>query len=83
MLKKCTYNSQYIAHYAQVEPTIIMLTKADMCYLRICCSKTCIEHTRRANGVSREREEVREEGVVNNTTTNYEILLPSKIFYAF
>ena len=29
MLKKCTYNSQYIAHYAQVEPTII-LTKTDM-----------------------------------------------------
>ena len=29
MLKKCTYNSQYIAHYAQVEPTI-MLTKTNM-----------------------------------------------------
>ena len=29
MLQKCTYNSQYIAHYAQVEPTI-MLTKTDM-----------------------------------------------------
>ena len=31
MLKKCTYmyNSQYSAHYAQVEPTII-LTKIDM-----------------------------------------------------
>ena len=29
MLKKCTYNSQSIAHYAQVEPTI-MLTKTDM-----------------------------------------------------
>ena len=29
MLKKCTYNSQYISHYAQVEPTII-LTKTDM-----------------------------------------------------
>ena len=29
MLNKCTYNSQYIAHYAQVEPTI-MLTKTDM-----------------------------------------------------
>ena len=29
MLNKCTYNSQYIAHYAQVEPTII-LTKTDM-----------------------------------------------------
>ena len=28
-LKKCTYNSQYIAHYAQVEPTI-MLIKTDM-----------------------------------------------------
>ena len=26
---KCTYNSQYIAHYAQVELTI-MLTKTDM-----------------------------------------------------
>ena len=23
MLKKCTFNSQYIAHYAQVEPTIV------------------------------------------------------------
>ena len=22
MLQKCTYNSQYIAHYAQVEPTM-------------------------------------------------------------
>ena len=29
MLKKCTYNSQYIAHYAQVELTI-MLTKTDI-----------------------------------------------------
>ena len=29
MLQKCTYNSQYIAHYAQVEPTI-MLTKPDI-----------------------------------------------------
>ena len=29
MLQKCTYNSQYIAHYAQVESTII-LTKIDM-----------------------------------------------------
>ena len=29
MLKKCTYNSQYVAHYAQVELTI-MLTKTDM-----------------------------------------------------
>ena len=31
MLKKCTYNSQYIAHYAQVELTII-LTKTNMRY---------------------------------------------------
>ena len=29
MLQKYTYNSQYIAHYAQVEPTI-MLIKTDM-----------------------------------------------------
>ena len=29
MLEKCTYNSQYIAHYAQVEP-IKMLTETDM-----------------------------------------------------
>ena len=29
MLKKRTYNFQYIAHYAQIEPTI-MLTKTDM-----------------------------------------------------
>jgi hypothetical protein len=31
MLKKCvyTYNSQYIAHYAQVEP-IVMLEETDM-----------------------------------------------------
>ena len=33
MLMKCTYNSQYIAHYAQFELTIIyynvMLTKTD------------------------------------------------------
>ena len=29
MLKKCTYNFQYIAHYAQVEPTI-MLTQTNM-----------------------------------------------------
>ena len=29
MLQKCTYNSQYIAHYAQVELTI-MLTKTDV-----------------------------------------------------
>ena len=29
MLNKCTYNSQYIAHYAQVELTI-MLTKTNM-----------------------------------------------------
>ena len=29
MLRKCTHNSQYIAHYAQVELTI-MLTKTDM-----------------------------------------------------
>ena len=28
MLNKCTYNSQYIAHYAQAEPTI-MLTKTN------------------------------------------------------
>ena len=27
MLKKCTYNSQYIAHYAQVEPTIMCSNK--------------------------------------------------------
>ena len=25
MLKKCTYNSQYIAYYAQDEPTIILM----------------------------------------------------------
>ena len=25
MLKKCTYNSQYIAHYAQVELTIMLI----------------------------------------------------------
>ena len=29
MLKKCTYNSQYIAHYAQGELTI-MLTETDI-----------------------------------------------------
>ena len=29
MLQKCTYNFQYIAHYAQVELTT-MLTKTDM-----------------------------------------------------
>ena len=29
MLQKCTYNSQYIAHYAQAEPTI-MLIKTDV-----------------------------------------------------
>ena len=29
MLQKCTHNSQYIAHYAQVEPTII-LTKTNV-----------------------------------------------------
>ena len=29
MLKKCAYNSQYVAHYAQVELTI-MLTKTNM-----------------------------------------------------
>ena len=29
MLKKCTYNSQHISHYAQVELTI-MLTETNM-----------------------------------------------------
>ena len=29
MLKRCTYNSLSIAHYSQVEPTI-MLTETDM-----------------------------------------------------
>ena len=31
MLKKCTYNSQYITHYAQVEP-IIILIESDIIY---------------------------------------------------
>ena len=31
MLKKCTYNSQHIAHYAQVEPIKnLMLTETNM-----------------------------------------------------
>ena len=29
MFKKCAYNCQYIFHYAQVKPTIILLTKID------------------------------------------------------
>ena len=31
MLKKCTYNSQHTAHYAQVEP-IIILIQSDIIY---------------------------------------------------
>ena len=31
MLKKCTYNSQHTAHYAQVEP-IIRLIQSDILY---------------------------------------------------
>ena len=41
MLNKCTYNSQYIAHYAQVEPTII-LTKTNIMRLSYTISSATI-----------------------------------------